>query len=115
MPSKQHARQLGADRAGLDDFSRAADKSGLAIPPITELRQAAEHRLRRQRHAQAVHRLGPRVLFELLDELCRHHLQLGTDIDRRLEAYAARLTPAMLTATGGDRLARLPLRVVGRP
>jgi hypothetical protein len=30
-------------------------------------------RLRRQRLAERVHRLGPRVLFELIDEIVRHH------------------------------------------
>jgi hypothetical protein len=58
-----------------------------------------------------VHRLGPRVLFELVDELDRVH-GLGDDVDRRLERYA-RLDPRLLRALGGDRFPASPTRVVG--
>ena len=68
-------------------------------------------RLRRQRHVEQVHRLGARVIFELLNELDRVH-GLGDDLDRRLERYA-RLDPDLLAALGADRFPAAPLRIVG--
>ena len=68
-------------------------------------------RLRRQRHVEQLHRLGARVLFELVDELDRHH-GLADDLDRRLERYAA-LDPEVLRALGADRLPVSPVRIVG--
>jgi hypothetical protein len=68
-------------------------------------------RLRRQLLASAVHKLGERALFELLDELARHH-DIGDDIDRRLRRYADRLNPELLRAVGGDRFPPTPLRAV---
>lgn len=68
-------------------------------------------RLQLQRMVAAVHALGPRAVFELLDEIGRHH-DIANDIDRRLERYAA-LDRNMLRAVGGDRFAPWPsLRVV---
>jgi hypothetical protein len=52
-----------------------------------------------------------RAVFELFDELARHH-GIGDDIDRRLARYAA-LDPAVLAVVGGDRFAAAPLRAVG--
>jgi hypothetical protein len=72
---------------------------------------AVTSRLRRQHLARCVHRLGARVLFELLDELDRHH-DLGGDLDDRLERYANRLSPELLAAVGGDRFAAPPMRAV---
>ena len=43
--------------------------------------------LRRQRDVERICRI-PRLVFELLNELGRHH-GLADDIDRRLAAYAA--------------------------
>jgi hypothetical protein len=68
-------------------------------------------RLRRQRQAEKLHRLGPRVLYELLEQLDRDH-GLGADLDRQLERFAG-LNRALLRALGGDRFAPLPLRLVG--
>jgi hypothetical protein len=67
-------------------------------------------RLRRKRAIVALHRLGPRVLAELLDEIGRHH-GIADDIGARVVAYAA-LDPAMLRAVGADRFAPLPLHRV---
>ena len=71
----------------------------------------ASARLRRQRHVEQVHRLGARVIFELLNELDRVH-GLGDDLDRWLERYA-RLDPDLLAALGADRFPAAPLRIVG--
>jgi hypothetical protein len=69
-------------------------------------------RLRRQRNARAVHGLGPRTVFELIDEIAKHHPSIADDFDRRLARYAA-LDPAALRAAGGDGFAPLPLRSIG--
>ena len=69
-------------------------------------------RLRRQRHAEKVHRLGARVLFEFVDELAHHHPDIAVDITKRLARYAA-LDPVMVEVTGGDRFSPLLLHLVG--
>jgi hypothetical protein len=93
--------------------SAAKNRSGQEQPLDTLPQQKSQYlvRLRRQRSVQALHRLGARVLFELLDEIARHH-GLGEDIDQRLERYAG-VDPDLLRAVGGDRFARLPIRIVG--
>jgi hypothetical protein len=78
MPQKQHARQLGADRAGFDDCLLA--ESELQLPQIHIARQVAERRLQRQRLVQRVHRLGARVAFEFFDEIVRYHPGLADDL-----------------------------------
>lgn len=111
MPQKApHPAGGGPDRAGRIDLSLAAG-SAPSLPHLTHLRQAAQERLRRQQLARRVHALGARVLFELLDELDRHH-DLGSDLDRRLAAYAG-LDPMVLAAAGGDRFPASPVRAIG--
>ncbi len=75
------------------------------------LRNQAKRRLCRERHVEQVHRLGARVIFELLNELDRVH-GLGGDLDQRLEAYAG-LDHRLLAAVGGDRFPASPLRIAG--
>lgn len=92
--------------------NRAGDNGpGQVLVPQSANRSQYLARARRERLVTALHRLGPRVVFELLDELDRH-LGLGDDIDRRLERYA-RLDLDVLHAVGGDRFAPAPLRAVG--
>jgi hypothetical protein len=93
----------GADRAGI----RHAEQRSFTRD---SLKRQAQQRLRRQHLARQVHRLGPRVLFEVIDEIARHH-DIAEDVDRRLAAYVDRLTPAMLRATGGDRFPPSPTRL----
>lgn len=69
-------------------------------------------RIRWQRAARAVHMLGPRALYELLDEIARYHPEIAGDLDQRLRAYAERLSPELLRAVGADRFAPQPLRLV---
>jgi hypothetical protein len=76
------------------------------------LRERAARRLRRQRQVEAIPNLGTRVVFELLDELDRHH-GLADDLDRRLAKYAV-IDPAALGAAGGDRFPPPPIREVPR-
>jgi hypothetical protein len=59
--------------------------------------------LRRQWLCTRINDLGPRVLYELIDELDRHH---------RLEAYA-NMDPELLWAVGADRIVPLPIFVIG--
>ena len=68
-------------------------------------------RLRRQRLVEHIHGLGARAVFELIDELDRHH-GFGDDLDRRLERYAG-VDRRLLVALGADRLPVTPLRLVG--
>lgn len=69
----------------------------------------AEMRFRRD--VGRVHRLGPRVMFELLAELGRKHF-IRSEVEQLAARYAARLDPALLRAVGADRFPPLPLRAV---
>ena len=66
--------------------------------------------LRRQRHIQKLHGLGPRALDELL-------IEIGTEfgitafIDQKLERYA-KLDPEALEAAGGDIFSPVPIHGV---
>lgn len=80
---------------------------------MTRHSQADAHRrLVRQQHVTRVHALGARVLFELLDELTRHH-DIGAD--RPAPARYAALDARVIHAAGGDRFAPAPLRSVSNP
>ena len=68
--------------------------------------------LRRQRQVEALHRLGARVVFELADEIARHHSEIAADLDARLARYA-NADPAVLEAIGGDRFPARPILALG--
>jgi len=76
-----------------------------AVTELVRLRQANQRQLRRVLIVR-VHRLGPRLVVELLKEFVRHRLIDEDHLDARLSAYAA-LDPAVLAAAGGDRLPHL--------
>ncbi|MGH7119107.1 MAG: hypothetical protein ACREFP_09005 [Acetobacteraceae bacterium] len=61
--------------------------------------------MRRRRTAERLHRLGPRALYHAIDEI-------GPGAWRVAEAYAAKLTPELLAAVGGDRFPPVPLHEV---
>ena len=67
----------------------------------------ALRRLKRQRQVTAIHGLGARVVFELLDELDRRY-GLGEGLDLRLERYAG-INPDVLRAVGGDSFPAAPI------
>jgi hypothetical protein len=78
----------------------------LAAKRASELR-----RQRRARYIDHVHKLGARVVFELVDEFAR---EFGEErIDYWLARFAG-LDPAILRALGGDELPARPLRAVGQ-
>jgi hypothetical protein len=56
----------------------------------------------RQRQGEALHRLGSRVVSELLNEIGLHR-GIGDDIDRRLERHAV-LDGRILAALGADQI-----------
>jgi hypothetical protein len=68
-------------------------------------------RLRRQRAAARVRRLGARVVFELINEICRRYPSIAADLDHRFARFAA-IDPGILAAVGGDRFAASPMRLV---
>ena len=73
--------------------------------------QAEARRLRRQRLVQRLYRLGPRAVFELVDEIGRRH-GITDEVDRRLAAFAA-LDAEILAITGGDKFPAAPMRAIG--
>ena len=66
--------------------------------------------LRRPRHIQNLHGLGPRALGEFLIEIGVKH-GITIDIERTVERYAA-LDPEAVRLTGGDHFPALPIHVV---
>ena len=98
----------GLRPGGAAEIERALEQP---LNTISADKSQALARLRRQRHVEQIHRLGARVIFELVDELDRHH-GLGDDLDRRPERYAA-LDDRLVAAVGADRFLASPQRVVG--
>ena len=66
--------------------------------------------LKFRRQVEHLHRLGPRVVCELLAEIGAER-SIQTLIDQKIDAYAA-LKPEALEATGGDGFWPAPLRKV---
>ncbi len=68
--------------------------------------------LKFRRHVKRLHALGPRVVGELLAEIGAER-GITTIVDQKLTHYA-RLDPAALEMTGGDRFWQPPLHGVDR-
>ena len=66
--------------------------------------------LRRRRHVQMLHRLGPRALNELLVEIGAE-CSITTTIKQNVETYAA-LDPETVRLAGGDRFPAAPIHAV---
>jgi hypothetical protein len=99
---RRERRPAGDRTAALENHN--SNNNRLAYSePVAVLQAAALHRLRRQRHVKCICRLGPRVVFELLDEIGRHH-GIADDIDRRLARYAA-IDLVIVAAVGSDQFA----------
>ena len=91
-----------------DDTSAAADIQHRER--VAADRQPAYPNYRRRRQVEALCRLGPRPVYELLTELSRHCV-IGGTVDRLLDQYAE-LDRAALYVAGGDRFPRRPLYLV---
>jgi hypothetical protein len=111
MPEQSGPAWAGAaGTAGIGSAGWHSDSTAsLQAPTIDD---GVLRRLRRQRHAETLHGLGARVLFEFVDEIARRHPDIADDINERLARYAS-LDPAALVVTGGDRFATAPIHVVG--
>jgi hypothetical protein len=73
---------------------------------------AATYELRDERfrrNVERLHRLGPRVLTELLMEIAGERL-IRSEIEQRVATYA-RLDPMALEAVGADRVVPPPLHL----
>lgn len=115
MPQKQRrpGAPEGARRAGRN-FREQASSGPNYTRPLSRLQRAAAERMIvqqcRARAASAIHKLGPRVILELLTELGK-----ATDeatVDAIADRFAA-IDPAVLRFLGGDRFVPVPLRRVG--
>ena len=98
----------GLRPGGAAEIERALEQP---LNTISADKSQALARLRRQRHVEQIHRLGVRALFELVDELDRHH-GLGDDLDRRLEAYAG-LDAELIAVVGADQFPPSPTLLIG--
>jgi hypothetical protein len=101
----------GDNRAGIGYAHQRSDTAP-ARPAQVAGRDHILRKLRWQRAVAAVHRLGPRALAELLDEIGCYN-GIADDIGARVAKYAA-LDPAILRVVGADRFAALPLHTVAR-
>ena len=81
-----------------------------SLRPIGSIAAEIVADLRFRRLVQRLHRLGPRVLSELLAELGAER-GIQTIIDRKLTTYVD-LDPKALQATGGDGFWPVPVREV---
>lgn len=106
MPKRNSPAAGRATRAG----DRVPADEARFDNTVAVLRLAATRRLQRQRQIERIYALGSRIIFELIDEIDRHH-GLGNDIDQRLMRYA-RLDPLILATVGGDRFPNMPLRIL---
>ena len=90
--------------------SLAGDASLYSINHAPRQAHPLGPRPRRRHQIEAIHRLGPRVLDELLDEI-GVECGITTLIERKVERYAA-LDPEAIRLTGGDRFPPLPIHEV---
>ncbi len=80
------------------------------LRPIGLIAAEVVANMRFRRQVQRLHRLGPRVIGELLAELGAER-GIQTVIDQKLDTYAE-LKPETLEVTGGDGFWPVPVRKV---
>jgi hypothetical protein len=78
---------------------------------LQERRTAELRRLRRQRYAQRIWRLGERVAFELVEHLIAA-FDLDEDAVDNVLGHFAEINPNVLRALGADRLPPAPIHAV---
>lgn len=99
MSLKNETRRAG-NATGLGNCHRQLASDTRVYPTNPALNQGKSClRLRRQRHIERLHQLGPSPLGHFITEIER-----GADIDTSLEAYA-KLDADFIKALGGDRFA----------
>jgi hypothetical protein len=79
---------------------------GSVEPPVVEISFGLVD-LRFYRAVVQLHRLGPRVLAELLAEIGARYL-IRQPIEARVDEYLDRVDPVTLAAVDGDRLPPSP-------
>lgn len=104
----QHRWPTGFDPAAHPILSR----HWFGVEPFHSGQIAAELMagLRRRHHVQQVHRLGDRVLDEMLIEIGNEY-GIATGINQTVERYAA-LDPEALKLAGGDHFPPAPIHEV---
>lgn len=109
-PAEGGGAKLDIEATGpRDDILCPADRQ--ENPPAVHVGQAADRvvaRLRRQRQAEHLHRLGPRPVLEALIEAA----ETG-DLDATLERFG-RLDPEVVEALGADEFPPTPIYEVRR-
>jgi hypothetical protein len=114
-PDQERIRRPAGDRtAALEntgDNNSSAPLFRRKQPNLQAQRASETRRLRRQRYAARIWRLGDRVLFELVDQIAGR-FDLEDEVDRLLDRFAG-LDPVVLRALGGDRLPSNPTRIIG--
>jgi hypothetical protein len=82
--------------------SGEADNAEIAQNRLqTQAQREIAARLRRQRHVEHLHRLGPSPLGHFIREV---EVATGADVTARLERYSE-IDPEFVCALGGDRFA----------
>jgi hypothetical protein len=100
--------------AGEREFLKNSNSNAQSLTPTRFAAQAETVAdLRFWRDVQALYRLGPRAVYELLVELSGDFL-IRTTIEIRVERYGDRLSPELLRLTDGDRMPPVPVRVRSR-
>ncbi len=84
----------------------------MSAAPETQIAADVVADLQFRRRIERLHRLGPRVIAELLAEIGAER-SITTIIDSKLAAYTE-LEPATIEAAGGDKFWPAPLREVPR-
>lgn len=95
---------------------RAAQRSGVnSVAAPDDLREARASALRQFLRKQAtirLHRPGARVTYEFIAEIVRHHPDIETEVDQRLDRLS-NLNPQVARALTVDRFPEGPIiRVV---
>jgi hypothetical protein len=98
--------------AGTADPADGIDQGARRSDGIEDAQRQALAEIRLQRDLVRLYGLGPRVVYEFIVEIARDQGILTEDIEERVAAYIARLTPQMLAATGGDRMPPPPVWLV---
>ncbi len=105
-----------ADPSRNPNFGRNWSDDPLRLPGFKAIGEIAAEivgRLPFQRKVERVHRLGPRILGEMLAELGAER-SIMTIIDQKIDRFI-KLNPETLQATGGGDFPPVPIHGVRQP